>query len=1325
MNSSSDTLEARRRRLAASFVPPSLRHQIPGLPDGKQQVCSHWQYAALLWIDICAFTSLSNRLIKQGPREVETLSRILRNHFDPLLNVVVAHGGEPLFFAGDGLLFGWPGEEEGLGEAIVAAIAGGQAAVACPPVMDDLGMEVRSRYIVGCGVCHLAETGGIGGRWMVTPFGAAIDDLRAATHAWEPARLILSPNVLAKGGHLFEFEMADHGCGVFLKHKTEPAFQPLLDATSNLRTAEALKAYVPEPVAVRLQSEHLEWLAELRRVTVVFVRLPGLGRGDEAVLQHMHEAVQTAQLLTRRHDGVLNQFWVDEKAANFLICFGPPPVAHVDDAARGVALALELHRALAASGHKSSVGVATGHAYCGILGNDLRRHYTVIGDAVNLAARLMSLTEDGVRCEEATVKASRQEFGFTPVGEFKLKGVEDPVAVWAVEDGAAHGGPRTRKPSAGRSREMALLNEGMRRSSLPGGSHTVIVEAESGLGKSRLLADFRPRAIAMGHRVLSGSGSRMESGIPYHAWRSVFSTLLGLDGVQTAREQQQVVLGALGEEFREKASLLNALLPVHFQDHESIGALSGNQRAEATHGLLLTLLQRAAATRMLVVMMDDAQWMDEASWRFAAEVATSVPGTFLICSMHPAEHEEILEALLRAGAERIRLGGLSDEDQDQLIRTTLGAIEVPAKVMELIRLRARGHPFLCIELAQSLLDDRVVLIENAVCRVSPEVKLDEVPLPDTIQSAVMRRIDRLDPGPELALKVASVAGLRFPSCLVENVYPVEHERGRVADYLSVDGRLGLVLPDAVEGQEGYEFNHAITQEVAYSLMLSEQRRGLHSEIAQWIEQNWQDRITSHYSALAHHWESAAEVLRALDYLEKEAVIVFSNGFAKQSVEIGLRAAALLGLNLPVKPDEIRRDIGAQIGAVMQLIAGRPPRALLELPALADEQVERLLWLLVRIAPFAFQSQQIELYALLAVTCLRFTLEKGNGSPSPDVYSMYSVVHRGITGSRSEACAWSQLALDLDHRMGAATRSRVAFVHGWFHHHWTHPLRDSPAMALEAAEAGFAVGDILFACFNLSACVIYQAAIGAPLDQVIGNARLHLERNANRVSNAAFHLKHEMQVAKALAGRTVNPLALTDEEYDEELHLAPICRTEFGNQIGYYLVSRAKLHAHFGDWRGALEWAERSRPLRPAFEGQVAEMEFVQFLGLASACAAAESDAEVAPPLLAEAQACAETLRQWAVMCPENFSHKAALLNAVLAGLTDDAAGAAAKFEEAATLAMEGGFLPDATLAREHQARWERRSRGSAGAALSQALEHCREWGATGKADYLRREFSAN
>lgn len=235
------------------------------------------------------------------------------------------------------------------------------------------------------------------------------------------------------------------------------------------------------------------------------------------------------------------------------------------------------------------------------------------------------------------------------------------------------------------------------------------------------------------------------------------------------------------------------------------------------------------------------------------------------------------------------------------------------------------------------------------------------------------------------------------------------------------------------------------------------------------------------------------------------------------------------------------------------------------------------------------------------------------------------------------------------------------------------------------------------------------------------AKNHLALNGKRVINAAFHLVHELQVAKALAGLTAAPLLLTDEEYAEERDIASICQTEFGNQIGYYLVSKVKLHTHFGDWQGALEWAERVKPLLPAIEGQVAEIELVQFQAMAALVGAA-ADADLSAALSANAQAGVDTMKKWADMCPANFAHKALLLEALQEGLSGDAGAAESLFGEAARKAEANGYLNDLALVKEYQVMVQHQH-GQALTALQPALEAYTTWGADGKAAYLKRKYS--
>ncbi|MEO8795779.1 MAG: hypothetical protein ABI390_09950, partial [Daejeonella sp.] len=378
-------------------------------------------------------------------------------------------------------------------------------------------------------------------------------------------------------------------------------------------------------------------------------------------------------------------------------------------------------------------------------------------------------------------------------------------------------------------------------------------------------------------------------------------------------------------------------------------------------------------------------------------------------------------------------------------------------------------------------------------------------------------------------------------------------------------------------------------------------------------------------------------------------------------------------------------------------------------------------LLLEIGPFAFQSQQIELFALISVTGLRMTLENGSGKAVADVYSLYSIIYNGMTGDHAGAYRWSELALKADLKNNNTYFPRVAFVHTWFHNHWVNPFYSSLTLALKAADSGFASGDILFACFNLSGYVVYLTACGKPLQEVMDFARLHLSLNNKRVMNAAFHLILELQFAKALAGITNEYLSLTDEEYIEEKDISSICSTELSNQVGYCLVARVKLHTHFGKWSDALYWADQVKPLLKAFEGQIAEIDLVQYSAIAALTGVLKGNYKD-QRLIGIATESLNKMQSWAEICPQNFKHKALILEAFLEGTQGDLDRAEEIFFQAANLAEAGEFLNDAAQLQECRLILQQ-SKNKKLTALEPTLMAYEKWGAYGKVAYLQKNYS--
>ena len=168
----------------------------------------------------------------------------------------------------------------------------------------------------------------------------------------------------------------------------------LAPSVASPEAAAALRGFMPGAIRARLDAGQSGWLGELRRVTALFINLPDFNH--EMPLQRAQGAMQALQTALYRFEGSINKISVDDKGASLLAALGLPPLAHENDPERGLRAALAMQTSLRPLGFRNSIGVATGLAFCGTVGGDKRREYTIMGDIVNLSARLMISAKGGI-----------------------------------------------------------------------------------------------------------------------------------------------------------------------------------------------------------------------------------------------------------------------------------------------------------------------------------------------------------------------------------------------------------------------------------------------------------------------------------------------------------------------------------------------------------------------------------------------------------------------------------------------------------------------------------------------------------------------------------------------------------------------------------------------------------------------------------------------------------------------------------------------------------------------------------------------------------------
>lgn len=438
--------------LIAPYVPPrALRRLV--LDARALDVPTPERFpGALLLVDICGFTPLAERLAAHGGEGIELLTLILERYFTALLECVDRQRGEVVSFAGDALIALWP--VEGRGKLAWSARDATRCALDMRERLSALTLvpertlgdliapseRFRIRISIGAGEVFVANLGGLGNRWELVTAGEPFRQVARADKLARPGDVVASELVYRLLRDEGEFEPLASGCqrvielspAVEDERPTAIALQPWLLPPSALPRGHegTLLGYIPLPLMNRLEAAHARWLSELRRVTVLFANLGVCDFAALDVLSSLQTLITTLQSQLQHADCGRMRIEADDKGLILIAAFGLPPRTHEDDALRAVLSALAVHARLSERGQIPSIGIATGRIWTGLVGRPSRRDYTLIGDTVNLAARLMQSAHGSILVDLETWKHTQDRILFEVLPTISVKGKSEPVPVF-------------------------------------------------------------------------------------------------------------------------------------------------------------------------------------------------------------------------------------------------------------------------------------------------------------------------------------------------------------------------------------------------------------------------------------------------------------------------------------------------------------------------------------------------------------------------------------------------------------------------------------------------------------------------------------------------------------------------------------------------------------------------------------------------------------------------------------------------------------------------------------------------------------------------------
>jgi len=871
-------------RILAAYVPPSIIHATlsEASPAPPTQPGVDRFPAAVLFADVSGFTPLTEALAQKGLEGPEELTRLLNGYFSRMIALIEAEGGEVVKFSGDAVTVVFPAAQEDLGIATRRAT---RAAEAMQAAMSEftaletsagpvaLGMKIG----VGAGEILAARVGGVRGRWEYVIAGDPLRQVARSEHQARRGEIVLSPEAQA----------------IVVPHPVAPRPRPQPDWThvQNPAAVEAvLRAYVPGVVIAWLEEELQDWLAVLRPMSVLFVGIAGIDYAQSDATERLHTFLRTAQETTQRYEGSTNKLAVDDKGTVLIVLFGAPPRAHEDDPERALRCALDLQSMAEAQALQLAIGVTTGRVFAGPVGSETRREYTVMGDTVNLAARLMGVAGPGqVCCDYETYRNTRDRLAFDLLPPVRVKGKAGLIRIYRPTGEAGRAvEAETSGTLVGRQAEVvrftACLDDVQ-----AGRSRILLIEGEAGIGKSRLVEELIRLMRERGVAGLLGMGHSIEQQTPYRAWRDIFSSYFDLDEIDDVAERQRQVQAHVRDvapDLVERIPLLNDVLNLGIPENELTASLDTHLRHESLVSLLLALLRAWAVERPLALILEDAHWLDSLSWDLTVQAARALTVArvplFLVVVMRPmiGEVTRTEPSTLSAmdETELMPLTSLSPGETLALAAIRLGVSDdgLPEAVADLVRTRAGGNPFFAEELMYALRDTGLISVQTdrgkTRCIVSGDLDRAAQALPDTIQGIVLSRIDRLPPEEQLVLKVAAVIGRTFAYVTLHNTLGEHMEISHRLLKAHLDNLVHLDLTplEAPEPELTYIFKHIITQEVAYETLLFAQRRQLHRTVALWYERTFGDDLdrlkkegpesplAPYYPLLVYHWHQAGD-----------------------------------------------------------------------------------------------------------------------------------------------------------------------------------------------------------------------------------------------------------------------------------------------------------------------------------------------------------------------------------------------------------------------------------------------------------------------------------
>ena len=684
-------------------------------------------------------------------------------------------------------------------------------------------------------------------------------------------------------------------CGNCGQRLLTTGLMPSSDHLADSESTNKLGVMIGADLLDRFRQAGLEAAGQRRQVTVLFVDLSEFTHISEKIDgEELYDLVQQCSKIfannVYKYDGIVDKFTGD----GLMALFGAP-IAHENNAELAIRAALDMQAELALLSEsleeklgkpiKAHIGMNSGSVIVGGIGSNMMMNYTAIGDVVNLASRIETAAAGGESLvSDMVYRQVRALFNFEALARMQLKGITEPVQTYRVlgtqtKPGSVRGIEGLYAPMIGRDGELERLRQTVNAMVNSGTGRFVAVHGEAGIGKSRLISEFKSSISQLPIQLEEGASLVYRKGVSYWLFQDAFMRFLELDA-ETPKSECQIRLReyvslALPERVEEVLPYLEHFLSLPLSDPNAsirIEFLAAEQLRQQIFLSVRDVLLADSARKSIVLILDDLHWADEGSLElldYLLDLLVKYPIEIVAVSRTFSDGK--LAEIVRRASELLRLRftdlplkSLSPDQSDRLLSQLTSIHNLPEGLRNDIVQRASGIPFYLEEILRMLMDRNILQRVEGHWLLSSNINLKDLGVPNTLEGLILTRFDHLESVQRHILKVASVIGRTFNRQLLVGCLPtLTEDEARQA--IGILFEREFLLPDPSPGGE-YMFKHVLVSDTIYNTLLKRERKDLHGVVANTIEQLSVGHLENQIDILARHYFLSDHKERALHYL---------------------------------------------------------------------------------------------------------------------------------------------------------------------------------------------------------------------------------------------------------------------------------------------------------------------------------------------------------------------------------------------------------------------------------------------------------------------------